>query len=86
MKGCVRAAFPWLAMAMALGAGAAAAQPADIVYRNGHVYTADPADSVQQAVAIRAGRLLAVGSNAQVAARVGPKTQIIDLQGRTLMP
>ncbi len=86
MKGCVRAAFPWLAMAMALGAGAAAAQPADIVYRNGHVYTADPADSVQQAVAIRAGRLLAVGSDAQVAARVGPKTQIIDLQGRTLMP
>jgi predicted amidohydrolase YtcJ len=60
--------------------------PADIVYRNGHVYTADPADSVQQAVAIAAGRLLYVGSDAGVSGYVGPKTATVDLHGRTLMP
>ncbi len=61
-------------------------QPADIVYRNGHVYTADPADSVQQAVAVAAGRLTYVGTDAGVAAFIGPKTTTVDLHGRTLMP
>jgi predicted amidohydrolase YtcJ len=64
----------------------AESQPADVVYRNGHIYTADPADSVQQAVAIADGRLIYIGSNAGVAAYIGPKTASVDLHGRTLMP
>ena len=59
---------------------------ADTVYRHGYVYTVDAHDSVQQAVAIRAGRIAYVGSDAGLDAFVGPKTIVIDLQGRMLMP
>jgi predicted amidohydrolase YtcJ len=65
---------------------AEAAAAADTVYRRGLVYTIDAHDSVQQALAIRAGRIVYVGSDAGLAAFVGPKTAVVDLQGRMLMP
>jgi predicted amidohydrolase YtcJ len=79
-----------LAAAQALraeGSEAGAAQPpADAVYRNGIVYTVDAHDSVQQALAVRAGRIVYVGSDAGLGAWVGPATRQIDLGGRVLMP
>jgi len=74
--------------AAALGSPVSAATQAaaDSVYRNGLVYTVDAHDSVQQALAIRDGRIVYVGGNAGLAAYVGPKTKIIDLHGRMLMP
>jgi predicted amidohydrolase YtcJ len=60
--------------------------PADVVFRNGYVYTVDEADSVREAVAVRYGRIIEVGSDEQIAALVGPNTTVIDLQGRMLMP
>ena len=75
-----------VALGLCSGGAHADSQPADIVYRNGHVYTADPADSVQQAVAVADGRLAYVGSDAGVSAFIGPKTTTVDLHGRTLMP
>lgn len=65
---------------------AGAAPPADLVYRNGYVYTVDTHDSVRQALAVRAGRIVYVGENAGAAALVGKQTKVIDLQGRMLMP
>ena len=68
---------------------AAAAEPAafaDTVYRHAYVYTVDPGDSVQQALAVRAGRIVYVGGDAGIAALVGPKTTVFDLHGRMLMP
>jgi predicted amidohydrolase YtcJ len=62
------------------------AQAADMAYRHGRVYTIDAHDSVQQALAIRAGRIVYVGSDAGLAAFVGPKTTVVDLRGRMLMP
>ncbi|MEP6548448.1 MAG: amidohydrolase [Gammaproteobacteria bacterium] len=59
---------------------------ADTVYRHGLVYTVDAHDSVQQALAIRAGRIAYVGADAGAAAFIGPQTQVIDLRGRMLMP
>jgi predicted amidohydrolase YtcJ len=59
---------------------------ADMAYRHGRVYTVDAHDSVQQALAIRAGRIVYVGSDAGLAAFVGPKTTVVDLHGRMLMP
>jgi predicted amidohydrolase YtcJ len=68
-------------------ATAAAAPPAaDTAYRHGYVYTVDAHDSVQQALAIRAGRIVYVGGNLGLAAFMGPKTAVVDLQGRMLMP
>ncbi len=78
-------------LAAALAASAALAQsaaalPADTVYRHGVVYTVDAHDSVHQALAIRAGRIAYVGSDAGAAPYIGAKTQVIDLRGRMLMP
>ncbi|SHN24845.1 hypothetical protein SAMN05192549_106142 [Duganella sacchari] len=79
-----------IAIAAALIAAAtvahAASKPADTTYRNGYVYTVDAKDSVQQALAVRAGRIVYVGDNDGVKALTGKKTEVIDLQGRMLMP
>src|SRR5262249_18352234 len=64
----------------------AAETPADRVYRNGTVFTADALDSIREAVAIRDGRIVYVGSNEGVAAFIGPATKVTDLKGGFLMP
>ncbi len=75
-----------LMLAAASGAQAAPQAPADSAYRNGFIYTVDAKDSVQQALAVRAGRIVYVGSDAGLGAFLGPKTQVVDLKGRMLMP
>ena len=60
--------------------------PADLVFRNGHVHTVDAAQPRAEAVAVRGDRIVAVGSAADVAARSGPSTRVIDLAGRLLIP
>lgn len=59
---------------------------ADIVLLGGQVLTQVPGEPPRQAVAIRGGTLLAVGSDAEVAATIGPGTRRIDLAGRTVLP
>ncbi|KPN89843.1 amidohydrolase [Pseudomonas nunensis] len=59
---------------------------ADMVMRNGYVYTVDGKNSVQQAIAVTGGKIVYVGSDAGVAAYIGKQTQLIDLAGRMLMP
>ncbi len=59
---------------------------ADTAYRHGYVYTVDSADSVRQALAVRAGRIVYVGDDAGLAPFIGPKTTVVDLHGRMLMP
>ncbi|EJN33816.1 putative TIM-barrel fold metal-dependent hydrolase [Pseudomonas sp. GM78] len=59
---------------------------ADMVMRNGYVYTVDGQDSVQQAVAVRGGKIVYVGSDEGAASYIGTRTQLIDLAGRMLMP
>jgi predicted amidohydrolase YtcJ len=83
------AAMAMLAGAMPLGgcdAAAAAARPADVVYRNGIIYTVDAHDSVQQALAVRAGRIAYVGTDAGVASFIDGNTRVVDLRGRFAMP
>ena len=64
------------------------AQPpaADLVLTSGKIITVDAADSIAQAIAIAAGRIVAVGTNEQIRPRIGPATQVIDLAGRTATP
>ena len=63
-----------------------ASAPADAVYLNGHLYTVDEHDSVQEALAVRAGRIAYLGSNAGARALIGANTRVIDLQQHLLMP
>jgi predicted amidohydrolase YtcJ len=67
-------------------AGAAFAQPADLVLRNGKIVTMNPAQPVVQALAARGDRISALGSNAESAKWIGPRTQVIDLHGQLAIP
>ena len=59
---------------------------ADLVLVGGPVMTMDPARPAAEAVAVRAGRLIAVGDAREVLELAGPRTRRIDLRGRTLLP
>jgi predicted amidohydrolase YtcJ len=72
--------------ALAFTCAAAAAPPADLVYRNGYVYTVDARDNVREALAVRAGRIVYVGDNAGAMTLTGKGTRVVDLEGRMLMP
>jgi len=63
-----------------------AAAPADLVLRNGRLITLDDRVPTAQALAASRGRIVALGSNADIAAYVGPSTQVIDLGGQTAIP
>jgi len=76
-----RYAAAWLRLRSVAGEGAP-----ETVYVNGKIVTLDPAESVAGALAVRSGRLLAVGSDDAVRALAGPETRTVDLGGRTAVP
>jgi predicted amidohydrolase YtcJ len=60
---------------------------ADMLFTGGPVYTADPhGPRWAEAVATREGRILAVGRASELAELRGPKTEVVDLAGRLLLP
>jgi|GEM_PF-369807 len=59
---------------------------ADAIYVKGKVITLDPAESVAEAIAVKDGRILAVGTTAAIKALAGPETRRVDLAGRTVVP
>jgi hypothetical protein len=60
--------------------------PADLVLTGGHVYLVDAARSWADAVAVAGGRIVAVGTDAEVSAHIGPHTEVIGLAGRMVLP
>lgn len=73
--------------ALIVGCGGSDEGPADtVVLRNGRVVTMDSADSTRQAVVVRNGKIVFVGTDAGAAAWISPATTVIDLEGRMLMP
>src|SRR4051794_21885106 len=73
-------------IASAFALVALAAEPADLVIHNAKVITLDEKSRVAEAVAVRGGRIVVVGGNAEVLALAGPKTEKIDAEGRTVLP
>ena len=69
-----------------LAAASASAVTPDVILTNGHIITEDSRGSVVEAVAIRQGRLVAVGTNARILTLAHKTTQVIDLHGRTATP
>src|SRR5262245_3760280 len=59
---------------------------AEIIFRNGNIYTVDERQPHAEALAVRNGRILFVGSNAQVKAYLGGNTRLVDLHGATVVP
>jgi predicted amidohydrolase YtcJ len=75
------------AIAVSLAAACpASAQPPDTVLLNGKILTVDPTSSTREALAIRGGRIIAVGTTADIRRLAASATQVIDLQGRTVVP
>ncbi len=80
-----------LIAALTLAAGIApthaqAPAVADTILVNGKVITLDDASSIVQAVAVRDGKVLAAGADADIRRRGDGRTNIIDLGGRTVVP
>jgi len=63
-----------------------AAEPADTILVNGRIVTVDDRFTIAQGVAIRGGRIVAVGSNADVLELPGRGTKVIDLKKQTVIP
>ena len=55
-----------------------AREPADLVIRNGRIHTGDTARPTAAALAVRDGRITAMGDDADIAPFVGPETRVVD--------
>ena len=69
-----------------VGANSLASTYADEIYNNARIYTLEPDLPWAEAIAVKEGMILAVGSNEEISAMAGPDTNMIDLDGKMLMP
>ncbi len=65
---------------------AAQQEKADLVLINGKVYTVDEAKPTAQSVAVKGDKIIALGSNSETQKYVGPRTLIVDAQGKLVLP
>src|SRR5713101_7282251 len=74
------------AVAVTLLGVAASAQSPDTILLNGKILTVDDQFSTREGLAIRDGRIVALGSTADIRKLAGPQSRVIDLQRRTVIP
>ncbi len=74
------------AAAAAAGAAAGAGPAADLVLRHGAIYTVDAARSWAESLAVRGDRIVFVGADRDVVGFIGPKTRVLELAGRFVLP
>jgi predicted amidohydrolase YtcJ len=65
---------------------ARSAEPPQLVLIHGRILTVDPSDTIVQAIAVRGGKIVAIGSDRDILSLAGPATRRIDLHGRTATP
>lgn len=78
--------IPNLLMAAVSFASMEAMAATDLVLINGKIFTADRTQPKVQALAVQDGKVLQVGSDAQIKVLITPETKVVDLGGKTLMP
>ncbi len=66
--------------------GALHAEPADTVFINGNIYTVNERQPRAEAIAVKGGRIVFVGSNADAKTFQEPSTRVVDLAGKTVVP
>jgi len=64
----------------------AAVEPADTIFINGNVYTVNDRQPHAEAVAVKAGKIIFVGSNKDAKSYQGKNTRVVDLRGNTVVP
>lgn len=62
------------------------ANAADLVLFNGKIVTVDKSDTEVQAIAVKDDKIVALGTDAEIKARIGPETKSIDLEGKLAIP
>ena len=70
----------------ASGAAAQSSQAPDAVYVNARIWTGDSLAPAAQALAVREGRIVRIGSDAEVRGLAGPATRLVDLAGKRVVP
>ncbi|HEY1434541.1 MAG TPA: amidohydrolase [Thermoanaerobaculia bacterium] len=70
----------------ALVTAASSEAPADLVLLSAKIWTGDPKNPEAEALAVRGDRIVAVGSDREIGALKGPKTVVLDGQGRRVVP
>ena len=73
-------------MVSSLWSVATEAAEADVVLRNGKIYTADKTRSIRQAVAFKGNTIVAVGDDKDMAPLIASGTKVIDLGGKLVLP
>jgi len=58
----------------------------DVIYTNGRFVTLNAAGTIVQAVAVRDGRIVAVGTNDEIRRLAGPQMRVVDMGGKTVIP
>jgi len=71
---------------LAAAGAAALPSPAELVLVHGSVYTVDGARSWAEAVAVSGGRIVFVGTDAAAKPFIGPRTKVVDLAGKMVLP
>src|ERR1019366_2720482 len=75
-----------LLLTAAMTAAPAWSQSADTLLVNGKIVTLDEKSPLRDAMAIREGRIVALGTSAEIRKLAGKSSRVIDLQGRTVIP
>src|SRR5258705_8740625 len=74
------------ALLLSLTASYSPVDSADLVFKNGNIYTANESMPRAEAVAVKGDRIVFVGSNDAVQKLVGKDTRVVDLHGNTVLP
>jgi len=89
MRGISLSVSCLLALSMGLPARKSpqpARMPAEVIFQNGSFITLDPKTPEAEAIAIRQERILAVGNREEIEEYRGDATEVVDLEGRTVVP
>ena len=82
----MRRFLPIALIVSALAAPSAQNAPADLIFHNAKIYTADDARPRAEAIAVRGDRIAAVGSSADILKLKGAATKVVDAQGAAILP
>ena len=86
LKLFIIAVAAWVLVSPVESESTSSTESANLILFNGVIATLNPSFSIEQAVAIRNHQIISVGKNQEVLGHQGPESQLIDLQGRFLMP
>jgi hypothetical protein len=86
MRSLLAAALAWSCLAGSAFGQLRTATVPDEIFFNGKIVTVDSAFRIEQALAVRAEEILAVGANEAVRSLAGPNTRFTDLRGHTVIP